>query len=339
MTWTKPRTIDFGLDIAAFKNRMNFEYDWYQRTTFGEQGPAEQLPEVLGTTSPPQNNAVSETRGWELSIGWEDRAFNIRNEALRYGVKLLLSDYIGYAVKYVSNTTGSRSGWTPGQKFGVLYGYESAGIQSKANDLENKTIPGGGWHYQGDLYYKDLNGDGLINGGEGGYWYSEGDLVVLGYNYPRYNYSIRLDAEWKNWSLFILLNGVGKEVAYINNALTTGAIDIGSRGLLDFQGKLGYWTTENQNAFFPRLYRGSQNFNAANNQYLLNLAHLRIQNINLNYIIPLKNRIMEDLEVNLSVENVGMIFYKSWDKLDPQLLLSPTYPPSRIYAIGLKCRL
>jgi hypothetical protein len=336
LTWTKPRTIGFGLNMAALKNRINFEYYWYQRTTFDEQGPAEQLPQVLGATPPPKNNAVSETRGWEVSLEWKDKAFNIRHEALRYGIKLLLSDYIGYVVKYASNTSGTRSGWTPGQQFGVVYGYKSAGIQTTANDLQNKVIPGGGFYYQGDLFFQDLNGDGRINSGDGNYWYAQGDRVQLGYNYPRYNYSIRLDAAWKNWSLFVLLNGVGKQVNYINSKLTTGIVDQGSRGLLDFQGKLGYWDTNNQNAFFPRTYTGTKNFGTANDQYMLNLACLRIQNINLNYTIPVKAKVIDDMEVNFSVENAGMIFYKSWDKLDPQLLQYRTYPPSRTYSIGLK---
>lgn len=334
LTWTKPRTIGFGLEIAALQNRINFEYRWYQRTTFDEQGPAEQLPEVLGTAPPLENNAVSETRGWEVSLEWKDKAFNIRHEALRYGVKFLLSDYIGYVVKYASNISGTRSGWTPGQQFGVIYGFKSAGILETANDLENRVMTGGGFFYQGDISWKDLDGDGRIFDGQ--YWYNQSESVNnLGYNYPRYTYSITLNAGWKNWSLFVLLNGVGKQAAFINDRFTTG-LRHGTLGILDFQGKLDYWTMENPNAFFPRRYNNSKNFGVANDQYILNLAHLRIQNINLNYTIPLKNKIIEDLQVNLSVENAGMIFTKSWAPLDPQLLLNPTYPPSRIYSIGAK---
>ena len=338
LTWSKPETLGIGIEVATLNNRLTFEYDWYQKTIRDQLGPAEQLPEVLGANPPQRNTAITETRGWELSIGWKDSAFEIGGEAIKYGVKAMVSDYIGYVVEHTDNLTGSRSGtWTPGEEFGTLYGYESAGIQKTTDDLVNHVAPNTGIYYTGDLFYVDQNGDGVINSGQGGYWYSMGDLKKLGYTYPRYKYSILLNASWKNWSVNVLLDGVGKEERYINSKLTTAGVSIGGRGYLDFQGYLGYWSENNTEAFFPRLYRNSKNFSAVNDQYLLDLAHLRIKNINVNYVVPLKSNLIDNLSLSMSVENVGMIYYNSWNKLDPQLLKYGNYPPSRTFSFGVKC--
>jgi TonB-linked SusC/RagA family outer membrane protein len=340
LTWTKPRTIGVGLELGALDNRLLFSYDWYQRTIFDEVGVAEQLPETLGTAVPPRNNAVSETRGWEASAEWRDEAFNVGGESISYGLRFIISDYIGYIVKYPGNPEGLRNLWTPGQQFGMVYGYESAGIQTSATDLQNKVLPSNAWFYPGDLLLNDRDGNGQINSGEGNFWYSEGDRVELGFDYPRYKYSIVLNAAWKRFSARVLLDGVGHQVLYALNKYTLGSIAIGSRGLLDFQGALGYWNSDNQDAFFPRIYNNPKTYNLANDQYLIDLSHLRIKNINVGYSLPMNTvKGIDGLTFSLSAENLGMIYYKSWAPLDPLFLSTRTYPPSRIFAAGLTVNL
>ena len=74
----------------------------------------------------------------------------------------------------------------------------------------------------------------------------------------------------------------------------------------------------------------------------MNLAHLRVKNINMSYDIPrsLINRLgIRSLSMNFSIENAGMIYYKSWDKnLDPIQVINQgqIYPPSRTFALGFK---
>ncbi len=343
LTWAKPRTIGFGIEASAFENRLNVDYRWYQRTIFDQLGPADKLPEVLGTAPPQTNNAVSETRGWELSVSWRDKAFKIAGDQLRYDVRFALSDYIGYVVEYQDNVSGSRSGsWTPGEEFGAVYGYHSKGIATNLSDLQTNVLPGTGWYYQGDLMYEDRNGDGIIDSGIGNVWYAQGDRNKLGYNYPRYKYSGVIGLGWKNFDLSVLFDGVGKEVRYVNNFTVFGQTGSwSSRYQLDIHSNLDYWTTATPNAFFPRIYRDSKNFGTANDQYMLNLAHLRIKNLNLSYSLPQKwvqKAKLSKLAFNLSIENLGMIYYKSWLKLDPVMLDANgiTYPPQRVYSLGIK---
>lgn len=342
ITWAKPQTVGIGAEVAALSNRLRGEYYWYQRTVYDQLGPASTLPEVLGVTPPQTNNAVSETRGWEMSLSWRDQACTLAGSPLNYNVRFILSDYVGYVVRYPDNVTGIRTSWTPGQVFGELYGYRSAGIATNKDALTNHVLPGTGWYYTGDLLFQDLNGDGIINKGTGETWYSMGDLERLGYTYPRMKYAINLGLDWKNFSFSMFLDGVGKEVRYINNFNVFGATgDHSSRRMFQQHVDLGYWSEHSKDAFFPRSYINSKNFSNANDQYLINLAHLRIKNINFGYTVPshLVSKLkLNNLSFNLSIENLGFIYNKSWLDLDPQMIRQNGngYPIQRTYSIGVR---
>lgn len=341
LTWVKPENIGFGLDVGMFKNKLVLNYEWYQRTVYDQIGVAIQLPEVLGTGVPAQNNAVSETRGFEFSANWRDQ-FNINGEPFNYGIRVGLSDYIGYVVEYEENETGTRGSWTPGQLFGELYGVGSEGIAQNQDEVLANVIPTTGFYYPGDLFYEDTNGDGLINNGVGSFWYSQGDRKRLGFTYPRYRYNIGLNAEWKSLSLSVLFQGVGHQKVYFANKFNFGTFNFISVE----QQERDWWTANDTDAFYPRAYRYNLNQlreNRVNDQYENNLAHLRIKNIGLTYNFKgelLKKMLVSNASITLSGENLGFIFNKSWSKEFDPIQLSTnqigTYPPSRTFSLGFR---
>ncbi|WP_157757647.1 SusC/RagA family TonB-linked outer membrane protein [Pseudalgibacter alginicilyticus] len=341
-TWAKPQNIGFGLEVGMFKNRLTADYNWYQRTVYDQIGPAVQLPEVLGTAPPVQNNSVTETRGWEFNINWRDQ-FNIKGSPLSYGIRAGISDYIGYVIDYVDNDTGTRNGWTPGQLFGELYGVKSAGIAQNSDQVLQNVLPTTGFYYPGDLFFNDTNGDGLINlNGTGNYWYSEGDRERLGFNYPRYQYNIAMNANWKGFTLSVLFQGVGHQKVYWANKFNFGTFNFMSAEQLE----RGWWTSDNPDAFYPRAYNYNLNQlreNTVNDQYVNNLAHLRVKNVGLTYNFSedlISKLRVSKLSITLSGENLGFVFNKSWlPELDPFTIdnnQGRVYPPSRTFALGLK---
>jgi TonB-linked SusC/RagA family outer membrane protein len=344
LTWAKPRSIGIGIDVAAFKNRLDVTWDWYQRTTYDQAGPAEVLPVTLGTTPPQTNNSVSETRGWEFTVNWRDKAFRLAGKPVGYSVNFNISDYIGYVVKYRDNISGARSGtWTPGEVFGETYVYRSNGIAQNANDIANNVVQTGGWNVPGDLMMRDINGDGRITTGDGGYWYSQGDRVKVGYNYPRYRYSVNLQANWNGFDFSIQLIGVPQWKIYSNSffVMPSAGDQFNSKWFVE-QRALGTWTHESPNAFYPRY---SFKTYAANDQYLLNLAHLRIKNLRFGYQLPAK--IMSKVKTDrfylyTSIENLGFIYYKSFVKYDPEILQNnggSGYPPQKQFSFGINIRI
>ncbi len=348
LTWAKPTMLDFGIDITALKQRLNISYDWYQRRIIDQIGPPDRVSAVLGTGAPLQNNSVSETRGWELSIGWNDK-FTLASKPFTYDVKFNMSDYIGYVTKYSSNSSGSRSsGWTPGELFGQNFVYKSAGIAQNTNDLNGRTL-NGTYNYPGYLQYQDLNGDGYIDAGNGGFWYSMGDVVKDGFNYPRKSYSIVPSFSWNNISISAVLEGVMQWKIYSSSSYvwgSTAGTDIAYFYTPAYKEstKLGYWNTDNPNAFFPALNTGRS---LATDRYSLDLAHLRIRNITIGYDLPQKwisKAHLKKANIYFSGENLGFIFSNSYIKCDPEFLSNQSslfanningYPPLRYYSMGV----
>lgn len=340
LTWSKPRSYDVGIDIEALKRRLEINYDWYQRTVRDQFGPANPLPTTIGASLPQANNSVSETRGWELNAKWHDKAFDVLDKTLTYNIGIRLSDYIGYVVQYNGNNTGSTDVWVPGQKFGENYVYRTNGVAQNLNDLYNNIPQGGGWYYPGDLMRVDVNGDGQISSGQGT-WYSMGDLVKDGFNYPRYRYGISLSLEWNNFNISTELEGIGKWKVYSGNMYVWGAA--ASQWFSPFFKEnldLGYWTLHTPDAFYPRIdVNGKNQF--ASDRYILNLANLRIRNVRMGYNLPqslTKKLGLSRFYVYSSMENLGFIFYKSWIKFDPELLAGASgqgYPPQRYVSFGV----
>lgn len=346
LTWEKPRTIGAGADVTALRNRLNFSYDWYQRTTRDQAGRSTPLPEVLGLPEPVSNNTVSETRGWEFSVDWHDKALTLANKAFNYQLGFRISDYIGYVVSYKSDGTGligSDGRWIPGQRFGQNRFVQSNGIIQNEEQLKSIVPYTNVQIYTGDLSFQDLNGDGMI--GVGDRWYNQGDApYVNSYTYPRYRYGITLGADWNGFDLLVNMDGAMKREIYSNSQYI-----FGTNGNEFFSPyfrenmELGYWTPENAGAFFPRNTLHNKFRSIPNDQYAVNLAHLRIRSVRLGYNINpalLQKLHLKNLNIYVSGENLGFIYYKSYIKLDPELLGSTNtpgeeYPPARLYSFGL----
>lgn len=346
LTWAKPTVLDFGIDLAGLNNRLSLTADWYQRTVYDQAGPPKILPQTLGTAAPATNNSVTETRGWELNIGWKDN-FKLAGEKFAYGLSFLMSDYVGYVVKYANNGTGARDQWFPGMMFGRNFVYQSNGIVQNTADLNGRVL-NSGFTYPGYLTYKDANGDGVIDAGSGNGWYSLGDQKTDGFNYPRKSYSILPSISWRNLSLSAILEGVMQWKQYVASEYVFGTT--GNQFFSPFykqSADLGYWTPGNRDAFFPSI---TPSLPAANDQYLLNLAHLRIRNVTLGYNLPRKwlDKIkLQKASLFVSGENLGFIYNKAYVKYDPALLNvvanagvnGSGYPPMRTYAVGLNISL
>src|SRR5665648_383863 len=117
LTWETVTTADVGIDAGFLKNRLNLTLDWFSRATNNMIGPSESLPAVLGTTSPPSNNAKLATSGFEISIGWTDRI----STDLSYNVKIAIGNNTTKILKF-KNDSKSIDSWNEGRKIGEIWG-------------------------------------------------------------------------------------------------------------------------------------------------------------------------------------------------------------------------
>lgn len=351
LKWERIQTIDLGADLAFLDNELKVGFDWYQRTTKDMLGPSNSLPAVLGAPAPYANNGTLRTRGWELSLSY-NHIFD--NDLMIYG-QASLSDFTTEITKWANDSKLINSNYT-GKKIGDIWGFETdrlftpddfTGFDANgqptgyANGVADQTgLQTGSFVYgPGDIKYKDLNGDGVINGGLGKDD-DHGDLKVLGNTQPRYQYSFRIGGSYKGFDIDMFFQGVGKRDVWTFSAMVFPCARNADCSLYSnttdyWQGewKNGKWGGDLSQTQYPRLYpgdgngtvtgigSGSKNF-YPQSRYLTNMAYLRFKNLTIGYTIPkqLTRKInLEKVRVYVSAENLCELIDNTNGPFDPEL--------------------
>lgn len=347
LTWEKVSTLNFGLDMAFFNQRLIANMDLYERKTKDMLTKGATLPNVLGTSEPQENAADLKTTGWELGITWADH-FMLAGSKFNYSARFVISDSKAKITKF-ENDNGKLDDWRVGETIGDIWGLTTDGYfqsQEELDKLDQSAVGEDDQSYRfyvGDLKFKDLNGDGKINRGK---WTIDdsGDFRVIGNSATHYPYSLDLNADWKGFDLKAFLQGVGKKDWYPNggNHYFWG---IYAQPWTNVQVKnLDHWTPENPNAYFPRVKAyiaessGSE-LACPQTKYLQDASYLRLKNLTFGYTLPeslTRKYGIQRLRFYFSGENLCEITHLDGNKnLDPEALSGAVYPMQRTYSFGL----
>ncbi|NJM25057.1 MAG: SusC/RagA family TonB-linked outer membrane protein, partial [Bacteroidia bacterium] len=210
-TWEEVSTRNLGVDLGFLQRRVTLSFDLYNRATKGMLTQGRDLPDVLGAAEPKENAADLETKGWELSLGFENE-FTVAGKPLRLTSSFILSDSRSYITKF-DNPNRSLTQYYEGMELGEIWGLKSDGLfqtEEEIADLDQSSIvPWGalsvvpGWPR-----YVDLDNNGAI---EKGLTVDDPkDLSVIGNITPRMRFGINLGAEWNGFDFRVFLQGVGK---------------------------------------------------------------------------------------------------------------------------------
>ena len=357
-TWEKVGTINVGLDVNLFNNRLSGVFEWYQRNTNGMLAPGVQLPAVVGASAPYQNTADMRTRGWELSLNWRDQIGKVG-----YRIGFNLSDYKSEIIKYDDNAaTRLLSSYYPGQTLGEIWGYVVDGyytvddfVDTSSWQLKEGVTSINGYNVRpGDVKFKNLRDDdtstNVITSGDNTFD-NPGDRKVIGNTTPRYQYGINLGMNYAGFDLNVILQGTGKRDYWISNVLTFPMN--GDNFVPLFEGLSDYWMPKdpdngdwsavNPNAKYPRIYgnRGNSGSNLRqSDKYLSDASYLRIKNITLSYKLPKKwvNQIfLNQMKAFVSIENVAT-FTSLPSGIDPERI-EWNYPAFRTVSFGVNITL
>jgi hypothetical protein len=311
-----------------------------------------------------------ETTGWELAIDWNHRFGN----GLNFNITGVLSDFQEKITKYAANTTKLINSIYEGRLLGEIWGYETDRFFTK-EDFEtdasgNLLLVGGKYvmkkgiptqtrweastffYGPGDIKYRDLDGDDKIDIGTNTVD-NPGDQKIIGNSTPRYQYGIRLGADWKGVDINLFIQGVGKRDFWASGPVFIPGFRPGEGW---YEHHLNYWTETNQNAFYPRPTDQLQS-NANRNflpqtKYMLNMAYTRLKNLNVGYTIPAgisQKAKLKTARIYFSGENLFTI-----DKLtipiDPEInytaigasdpiTFGRVYPYRKMYSFGIQITL
>lgn len=375
LTWEKIATANVGIDLGFLNNDLNVNFDWFQRDTKDMLAPGKAMPSVIGASSAYENAGSLRTRGWELTIGYN----HIFKEAdnLEFHAMFNLSDYKTKVTEWDSNNL--INGKYAGKEWGEIWGFKSDRYFTpddfnedgtlKAGIADQSKLESGAFKYQvGDMKFVDVNGDGKIDAGAGTPE-DHGDLVKIGNNIPRFEYSLRAGLAWKGFDLDLYFQGVGKRDMWTQSAFVMPF----TRGTDAIYSNQTSYVSEaevaagivNQNADFPRMWAGGGaqgNFSSSildagkfnfypQDKYLVNLAYLRLKNLTVGYTIPqrlTRKATIEKIRIYASFDNLAdLVNHTKQYGLDPEMNANAsvngtwgrTEPIYRTYSFGLQVSL
>jgi TonB-linked SusC/RagA family outer membrane protein len=316
LTWETSTTTNIGLDFAMLSNRLHFVGDAYIRETTDMFTLAVTPPAVFGATAPRGNYADLETKGWELTLSWNDK-FMVMKKPFNYDLRFILADNKATITKY-NNPDKKLNDYYEGMVIGEIWGYETLGFFTSAADIAshaNQSMflsTSSGQTFPGDIKLADRNKDGVVNPGTSTVG-NPGDRYIIGNSSPRYMYGMNLSADWNGIFFSAFFQGVAKQDWFPS---TEAGIFWGQynrpynklpKWHLD-----NHWTPQTPDAYLPRYVSRLANRSGgiltyAQTKYLQNVAYIRLKNIQLGYNLPMKliSKIHStNARVYISAENI-----------------------------------
>lgn len=338
-TWETIETTNIGIDFGFLNNRLNGSFEYYWKYN-NDMLSSLQLPHQIGINVPKMNIGQLKTWGWDFNIGWKDQI-----KEVSYQVNVNISDSDNKLMEYdgASNLYAGSIGLLEGHALNTIWGYKTDGFwKSRDEYLKYKEENPG---------YKSFN-DGKIDGGDvkyvaqgkpdheigvgGATLEDSGDLIYLGNSNPRYLYGINLAAQWKGFDISIMFQGVGKRKVVID---PSAFAPLYQDYMMPWTIHRDYWTEENPNAFWPRIYQYKGNdFNfMTSDKWVQNGAYIRLKNVTLGYTLPVLKKYVERIRIYATGEDI-------WEHSNMLSVFDPEignkanrniYPFFRTWTIGL----
>lgn len=348
-TWEKATSFNIGMDIKLFNNKLNINSDIYIRRTKNMLTTGEPLPGVLGTNIPKENAADLKTKGWEITLGWNDQV-PLGSKKLNYQVSFNLADSRSFITRF-ANPKGLLGNYYVGREIGEIWGFKTLGFFSSEEDVKNHanqseltSYPGTRPLGPGDLKFEDTNKDGKV------YWGNQtlddhGDWQIIGNTRPRFTFGFTASAQWNGVDMSLFIQGVGKKDympapsdLYFWGIYSQPWTNITKGNYYD------HWTKDTPNAYFPRFKsyvaeQSSKEAGLAQTRYLQDASYARLKNLTLGYTLPTlitRKLGINRLRIFFSGDNLFEIsgLYKHY-KVDPEGLGGQLYPFQRSYSFGL----
>ena len=301
LAWETITAWEVGVEGAAFKNRLNFEVNYFDRKTENLLTYIDARPGGLKDIL--QNGGELRNSGVELSAGWsqnitDDFTFGIsgnitfiKNEVLALNQNLPG----GLIIRGFQNNGSAEARTVAGHPIGSFWGYVVEGIyQSQADIQKSPSAVSLGAYRPGDFKFKDINGDGVI---------TSDDRTFIGNPTPDFTYGTSVNVAWKGLSLAVDFNGVyGNEVFR-----TWGSLESPFQRVNYSAEKLGAWTGPGTSNWVPIISQGDR-FNYNGSSYNIeDGSYFRIRNVQLGYGIPnnlLTKIYLKSARVFVNVQNL-----------------------------------
>ena len=335
--WETTTQKDVGLDLAAFKNKLSFTFDYfYKKTT----DMLLILPQAMTSgfkSTGYENRGSIENKGVEIQFNWRN---NIGDFRYSFGANIatlknkVLS--LGSTGKPINSSLFfDLSTYTEvGHSIREFYGYATDGIFQNQAEINSHATQSGA--VPGDIRFKDLNNDNVID---------SKDRTFIGNPYPDFYYGINASFSYKNFDLSLLFQGQqGNDIYNATKFWLTNSGFNYNKGTQI----LNRWTGTGSSNSEPRVTTIDANQNSrASDRYIEDGSYLRLKNVQLGYTFP--NELLKKAgitNVRIYFSGLNLLTFTKYSGYDPEVGMARsgdrtigfdevTYPQNRGYNIGI----
>ncbi len=344
VTWVTSRKQDLGIELNAFDNSIKLIFDLFKENTTGAFRQLSTIPNYVGLSTDPFGNiGETENKGFDGSLEYNKQFSNDFSLSFRgtfsYNKSKIIEDGRPDQLYPWMNHIGDPLNAAYGLVAERLYTLEDDVNGDDMITYEEDGIPSSGFGQiqPGDIKYKDLNGDHVID---------SYDVKRIGNgDVPPLTYGFGLTSRYKNFDVSLFFQGQQGATMQMEGQSIHAFDGDGGRGNL-YSVVTDRWTNENNNPYaqFPRLSYGSSNIGQANNTqrstwWQRDVDFMRLKTAEIGYNIP------EELISKINISNVrvymrgtNLLTFSSFDLWDPELTNSrngSAYPTTRVISLGV----
>ena len=372
LRWEKTRTFEVGLDLGFIQNRINANFTLYDRLT-SDKIQSMTLPHSSGASAINTNNGSFRNRGVEIETNFRiidknDLHWSLAINAAYNKNTVVKLPHNGYpnnrqdAIEVYNPTTGEKEwvgGYQEGQEPGDMYAHEALGIYQNEEQVRrladnlvdetgSKKLYGpAAWArlsdaekekglpiQPGDVIWRDVNGDGIID---------NYDLVKAGNIYPKWTGGINTTLSYKNIRLSARMDYAlnFKQRISIGNSLPWYLGNM--QGTFNTVKQVNdTWTPDNPTAKYPKYYwadqLGKRNYYRSSTMFIYEGSYLAFREIALSYNFQkdiVSKMGLDNLELSLIGQNLG--YLTKAETYSPEALgqSNSGYPLPRTIILGL----
>lgn len=320
-TTEKAYKYNAGVDATLFKGLTLTVDGFYERRSDIWVSSDGQNSAVLGASGSYVNAGIVDSRGTEIGANYYKKMGNVElnlGGTFTYNRSKIIEMLEEPAAYDYTRSTGN--------PVGQIFGLQAIGYFVDQADIDNSLPQQFGPVKAGDIKYKDMNGDKVIN---------SDDRVAMGYNStcPEIYYSFSLGLEWKGLGFSAQFQGVGNYTAILSGTYYHPLVDNTTISNYVYRNR---WTPETPNARFPRLTTETVDNNLQTSSlWLADRSFLKLRNCEVYYKLPSSwlNRFWVK-NAKVYVRGVDLLCFDSIDQLDPEAMNS-SYPATRSIHVGL----
>lgn len=286
LRWERNQQANIGIDVGFFKNRLSLNADVYRRSS-RDLIFLVQPPSTSGTyEATPLNTGIMTNTGIDLSIN----SVNLPAEAaVKWNTTAIVSSFknevtdLGRSAPIFSGFPRIRGGGfrvNEGLPVNYFYGFVADGIFQTQEEIANHAVQTPGTNglngtSPGDVKFKDLNNDGIIN---------DEDRTNLGNSVPTFTFGLTNTVTYKVFELSVFVQGSrGNKVLNFTRWYSEGGVSNGNYG----KEVLNRWTGPGTSNEMPRVTQADPNQNnRLSSRFVEDASYLRVKNIRLSVSLP-----------------------------------------------------